>query len=307
MMVTAASLAALQVGFKKNFQDAYSAIRPKADYRKVATVISSTSKSETYGWLGKFPKMREWVGSRVVKDMKAHGYSITNRDFEATVGGVARNDIEDDTLGIYAPMFQEMGASAAQQLMILTFGLMANGRTEVCYDGQYFFDSDHPSFDKNGDTITVSNVDASGAALNPWWYLLDTSRPLKPMVFQERKKPAFVAKTNPQNSDHVFMEKEFLYGADARCNVGFGLWQLAYASNADLTGDSLDAAIEAMRMLRDSNGRPLGVKPSLLVVGPKLRSAANKTVKVMLGEGGASNANYNAVEVLDTSWVAGGD
>ncbi len=79
---------------------------------------------------------------------------------------------------------------------------------------------------------------------------------------------------------------------------------MAYASNVALNGDRLDAAIEKMRGLRDSNGRPLGIKPSLLVVGPKLRSAANKTVKVMLGEGGASNANYEAVEVLDTPWVA---
>ncbi len=303
MIVTAASLAALQVGFKKNFQDAFTATRPEADFTKVATVITSTSKSETYGWLGKFPKMREWVGDRVIKDMEAHGYSITNKDFEATVG-VDRNDIEDDNLGIYAPLFQEMGSSAAQQPDDLTFGLVAQGRTQTCYDGQYFFDTDHPSFNENGDVTAVSNIDASGAAENPWWYLLDVTRPLKPMIFQERKKPEFIAHVDPKNSDHVFKKKEFLYGADARCNVGFGLWQMAYASNAALNGDNLDAAIEAMRSLRDSNGRPLGIKPSLLVVGPKLRSAANKTVKVMLGEGGASNANYQAVDVLDTDWVA---
>ncbi|MAY75228.1 MAG: head protein [Phycisphaerae bacterium] len=303
MMVTAASLTALQVGFKKNFQDAFTATRPNADFTRVATVINSTSKSETYGWLGKFPKMREWVGDRVIKDMEAKGYTITNKDFEATVG-VDRNDIEDDNLGVYGPLMQEMGVSAAQQPDDLTFGLMAQGTTETCYDGQYFFDTDHPSFDENGGAITVANVDASGAAGNPWWYLLDVTRPLKPMVYQERKKPQFVSKTDPQNSDHVFMKKEFLYGVDARCNVGFGLWQMAYASNVALNGDSLDAAIEKMRGLRDSNGRPLGIKPSLLVVGPKLRSAANKTVKVMLGEGGASNANYEAVEVLDTPWVA---
>lgn len=303
MMVTAASLTALQVGFKKNFQDAFTATRPNADFTRVATVINSTSKSETYGWLGKFPKMREWVGDRVIKDMEAKGYTITNKDFEATVG-VDRNDIEDDNLGVYGPLMQEMGVSAAQQPDDLTFGLMAQGTTETCYDGQYFFDTDHPSFNESGGAITVSNVDASGAAGNPWWYLLDVTRPLKPMVYQERKKPQFVSKTDPQNSDHVFMKKEFLYGVDARCNVGFGLWQMAYASNVALNGDSLDAAIEKMRGLRDRNGRPLGIKPSLLVVGPKLRSAANKTVKVMLGEGGASNANYEAVEVLDTPWVA---
>ncbi|MBF9049892.1 head protein [Roseobacter sp. HKCCD9010] len=303
MMVTAASLTALQVGFKKNFQDAFTATRPDADFTSVATVITSTSKSETYGWLGKFPKMREWVGARVIKDMEAKGYTITNKDFESTVG-VERNDIEDDNLGVYGPLMQEMGVSAAQQPDDLTFGLMAQGRVETCYDGQYFFDGDHPSFNENGDAITVSNVDASGAVGNPWWYLLDVTRPLKPMIYQERKKPQFVAKTDPQNSDHVFMNKEFLYGVDARSNVGFGLWQMAYASNAALDGDSLDAAIEKMRGLRDSNGRPLGIKPSLMVVGPKLRSAANKTVKVMLGAGGASNANYEAVDVLDTPWVA---
>lgn len=303
MIITAASLTALQVGFKKNFQDAFTATRPEADFTKVATVITSTSKSETYGWLGKFPKMREWVGDRVIKDMAAHGYTITNKDFEATVG-VDRNDIEDDNLGVYSPLFSEMGMSAGQQPDDLTFGLMAQGRTQTCYDGQYFFDTDHPSFDESGSEVAVSNVDASGLADNPWWYLLDVTRPLKPMVFQERKKPEFIAHTDPTNSDHVFKKKEFLYGADARCNVGFGLWQMAYASNVALDGDSLDAAITQMRGLRDSNGRPLGIKPSLLVVGPKLRSAANKTVKVMLGEGGASNSNYQAVDVLDTDWVA---
>ncbi len=77
------------------------------------------------------------------------GYTITNKDFEVTVG-VDRNDIEDDNLGVYGPLMQEMGVSAAQQPDDLTFGLLAQGATETCYDGQCFFDTDHPSFDKNG-------------------------------------------------------------------------------------------------------------------------------------------------------------
>ena len=302
MIVTAASVAALQIGFKKSFQDAFNATRPTSDYTKVATVVNSTSKSETYGWLGKFPKMREWVGDRVIKEMEAFGYTIVNKDFEATIG-VDRNDIEDDNLGVYAPLFAEMGLSAAQQPDDLVFSLLKAGAATTCYDGQYFFDNDHPSFDETGAATTVANIDSSGGT-NPYWYLLDTSRPLKPLIFQERKKAQFVSKTDPNTSDTVFNSKKFLYGADARSNAGFGFWQMAYASNAALNGDNLDAAIEAMRSLRDSNGRPLGIKPTMLVVGPKLRSAANKAVKVMLSDGGASNANYNAVEVLDTDWVA---
>lgn len=302
MIVTAASVTALQIGFKKNFQDAFTATRPESDFTKVATIIKSTSKSETYGWLGKFPKMREWVGDRVIKDMEGHGYNIVNKDFEATVG-VDRNDIEDDNLGHYAPLMQEMGVSAGQQPDDLTFGLLGAGAAELCYDGQYFFDTDHPSFDETGAATVVSNIDSSGGVA-PYWYLLDVTRPLKPLIFQDRKSAEFIAHTDPRTSDHVFMKKEFVYGADARCNVGFGFWQMAYASNAALNGDNLDAAIQKMRELKDVNGRPLGIKPSLLVVGPTLRSAANKTVKVMLGDGGASNANYQAVDVLDTPWVA---
>ena len=303
MIVTAASVAALQIGFKKSFQDAFNATRPESDFTKVATIIKSSSKSETYGWLGKFPKMREWVGDRVIDDMTSYGYNIVNKAFEATVG-VDRDDIEDDNLGHYAPLMQEMGVSAAQQPDDLTFGLIAAGATGLCYDGQYFFDTDHPSFDDAGAATVASNIDTSGdVGGNPYWYLLDVSRPLKPIIFQDRKQPVFTAKTDPNSSDHVFIKKEYLYGADARCNVGYGFWQMAYASSATLNGDNLDAAILAMRSLKDSNGRPLGIKPSLLVVGPSLRSAANKTVKVMLGEGGASNANFEAVDVLDTSWL----
>ena len=302
MLITPAAISALQVGFKKTFQDAFDATRPETDFMKISTMVDSTAKAETYGWLGKFPKMREWVGDRVIRDMSSFAYTITNRDFEATVG-VERNDIQDDNLGVYSPLMAEMGLSAAQQPDDLTFNLLAAGRTTVCYDGQYFFDVDHPSFNAAGAATTVSNVDASGAATNPWWYLMDVTRPLKPMIYQERKRPEFVAKDDPRTSDSVFMRKEFLYGADSRCNVGYGFWQMAYASNVPLDGDALDGAIQRMRQLRDVNGRPLGIRPSLLVVGPQLRSAARKTVKVMLGEGGASNSNYEAVDVLDSVWL----
>lgn len=302
MIVTSAAVAALQVGFKKNFQDAFDATRPLSDFTKVATTIQSSAKSETYGWLGKFPKMREWVGDRVIKDMEGFGYSILNKDFEATVG-VDRNDIQDDNLGHYSPLMREMGMSAAQQPDDMIFGLMKLGASELCYDGQNFFDTDHPSFDAAGAVISVSNINSSGG-IAPYWYLMDCTRPLKPMIYQERQKPQFVSKTDPGNSDHVFMKKEYLYGVDARANAGFGLWQMAYASNAPLDGTSLAAASQAMRELRDSNGRPLGIKPSLLVVPPALSAAANRTVKVQLEAGGGTNPNWNVVEVLDTTWLA---
>lgn len=302
-MITAAVLNALRTGFKREYQKGFDQMVPQTAYQRIATVVPSSSGKETYGWLGKFPKMREWVGPRVYQSMQESGYVIENKDFESTVA-VGRNHILDDELGMYGPLMQSMGQEAAVQPDDLTFGVLKDGRINTCFDGQYFFDTDHPAFDENGDATVATNVDASGLAANPWWYLVDDTKALKPLIFQDRQKPQFVSKTDANTSDHVFDNKEFVYGVDVRNAAGYGFWQTAYASNAELNGDTLDAAIAAMQGLRDVNGRPLGINPSLLVVGPKLRSHANKTVKVMLGEGGASNANYNAVDVLHTAWVA---
>lgn len=306
-IITAALLEALRTGFRREFNAAYEAMRATTFYADVATTVPSTTGSETYGWLGDFPDLREWVGDRVVKDMKESGYQIVNKEWESTVG-VKRPQIEDDNLGIYRPMVQAMGQAAARHPDILIAGLMKNGASQLCYDGQNFFDTDHPVYpnhDGTGAAATVSNYDdGTSGTPGPAWYLLDTSRPLRPFIFQERQKPEFEAKTDPRTSDAVFTSNLYQYGAYARHNVGFGFWQCAYMSKAPLTGDTLDAAMQAMMEFKADGGRPLGIMPNLLVVPPALRAAANKTVKVMLGEGGASNANYEAVEVKVVPWLA---
>jgi len=63
--------------------------------------------------------------------------------------------------------------------------------------------------------------------VNPWltnataWYLLDTSRPIKPFVWQLRKAPKFIWKNKPED-DNVFFENRLLYGVDSRGAAGYG-------------------------------------------------------------------------------------
>lgn len=305
-IVTPSLIAGLQTGYKKIYQDAYNEAEAASFWSKVATEVPSTSDSETYGWLGDFPDMREWIGSRVVKDMAASSYQITNKDWESTVG-VDRNAIEDDKLGIYNPRFKMMGHAAARKPDQLMADLMKAAQSTIGYDGQNFYDTDHPVYaevDGTGAVSTVSNLDVPvGREAAPMWHLLDTSRPLLPFIFQSRKKPVFEAKTNPTTSDTVFMEKKYLYGVDSRSNVGLGFWQLAYGSRAALTQDTFDAAFTAMQQFKADGGRPLGITPTLLVVPPALRSAANKVVKAMTIDGGDSNTNFGAVDVEVVSWL----
>ncbi|MEW5903639.1 MAG: Mu-like prophage major head subunit gpT family protein [Pseudomonadota bacterium] len=61
------------------------------------------------------------------------------------------------------------------------------------------------------------------------WFLLDTTKAIKPFIYQERKAPVFVEQTD-MNSDNVFMRKKYRYGAEARAAGGYGFWQLCYGS-----------------------------------------------------------------------------
>ncbi|ASX25876.1 Mu-like prophage major head subunit gpT family protein [Candidatus Williamhamiltonella defendens] len=277
-IVTPALLKSLFTGYKTCFQKGLGMAHPQ--YNKIATVIQSSTASNTYGWLGQWPGFREWVGDRVIKNMEAHSYQILNKAFESTVA-VKRTHIEDDNLGIYAPMMEEMGRATAVFPDELVFPLLKAGFNSECYDGQYFFDADHPvnrQMDGQGEDISVSNVLIDASYKGDAWYLLDTSRALKPLIYQERKKPQFIRMTQEED-EAVFMRGEYRYGVDLRCNVGFGFWQMAYGVKAPLTLDNLWTVYSHMRQFKADGGRPLGIKPKMLVVPTALEKQATQLLE----------------------------
>lgn len=143
MVVNQQALATLNVGFSAAYNKAFKAVTPK--YQKIATVVPSNTGEQKYAWIGHFPTMREWIGERTIQNLAAYDYSIKNKEFEMTLS-VKRTDLEDDQYGVYAPMMEAMGASAAQHPDKLLFSAMAAGFKELCYDGKPFFSEQH----KNG-------------------------------------------------------------------------------------------------------------------------------------------------------------
>jgi phage major head subunit gpT-like protein len=291
MIINQSTLSNLFIGYKAAFQGAFEGVSPT--WPEIATAITSTARTEKYGWLGQWPKLREWVGDRQVKNLETHDYSIKNKDFEVTVA-VDRNDVEDDQYGIYTPMMAEMGRAAATHPDELVYGLLLEGFTKSCYDGQPFFDADHPV----GDT-TVSNAQhGNGKA----WFLLDTTRSLKPLIYQIRKAYNFVSLVKEEDPN-VFFKKQYVYGVDGRSNVGFGFWQMAFGSKAPLSKDNFVAAREAMSTLRSDEGRPLGLRPNLLVVGPGNEQLALELIKAERNAAGATNTLLNAVNIHVTPYL----
>lgn len=59
------------------------------------------------------------------------------------------------------------------------------------------------------------------------WYLFYTKDEVKPMIFQNRRAPEFIALTTGSDA---FMRKKWWYGVDSRSNVGFAEWRNAYGA-----------------------------------------------------------------------------
>ena len=295
----------LEAGLKGIFFEAYNSALA-TQWQMVASRVPSTKDTEAYAWLGALPKMREFIDERQLKALVESNYTLKNKTYEATVG-VDRAAIEDDQYGQIKLRVQQMGFEAARFIEELVFTALQGGAAALCYDGQYFFDTDHVT----GDSGTQSNMGTtalsaatlttgitamakfkddkgkpmgiranvlvvppdlwttaleltgssvipvkvgdgtagSGATaatgyqnvistmgitpiMSPYltdtnnWYLLDTTKPIKPLIYQERVAVEFAALE--ANSENGFMRDQYAYGIRQRGAAGYGMWQYAY-------------------------------------------------------------------------------
>ncbi len=299
MIINSANLAALRTGYSTAMQKGQAqAAKPMAP--RIATTVKSTQKEQKYGWLGKMPKVREWIGDRVVQNISEHDYAIKEKKWDLTVG-VDRDDIETDNLGHYSMLFEGIGEASVLDPEQLVWDLLAAGFETECYDGQYFFDTDHPVLDENGEAQSVANTD--GGAGTPW-FLLDTSRVIKPLIKQVRRDFGKLVTLDREQDENVFFRNEYLYAIDARMNFGFGFWQMAWGSKQELSAANYAAARAAMSSFKGDYGRPLGIKPNLLVVPPALESKGLKLLNSENAAGGETNEWKGTAELLVVPWLA---
>lgn len=272
------------------------AASPPSEWARVATEIASTSSRNTYPFLGELDSMRRWLGPRIIRQLASHRYSIENEKFELSFSAKV-DEIADDQGGavaLYGSVAEIRARSVALQPDELMMGevmpmLDASGdrpaSSLLAYDGQLFYDTDHPV-----GAGTASNVYGSLSGTTPYWYLLDLSKPLRPFIYQNRESPVFAAMTDFSNP-HVFMLDEFVWGIKRRNAGGYGLWQTALRSKLTLNKDNLEAAFLQMTQLTNDEGRNMGIRPTLLVVPNALQFVARDLLDLRLvSDNVASNA-----------------
>lgn len=118
----------------------------------ISMLFTSDQASETYAWLGQSPAMREWIGGRHAKGFRDNGITIANKKYEATLE-IPLDWMRRDKTGQIQVRIDEMAQRANAHWAKLLTALTEAGESAACYDGQYFFDTDH----SEGDSGTQSN------------------------------------------------------------------------------------------------------------------------------------------------------
>lgn len=160
--ITASDLDALRVNLSLAFNEAFNGT--EAWWRRIAMYNRTVEKTGRMAWLASLPQMRELVGDRVIQNFTERSWDIINKDRDLSVG-IHRDQLETDIMGGWAQYFRALGETAAKYPDTLLATLMQAGNTSLCFDGQYFFDTDHPVSLSNSSLSTYSNYDASGKSL----------------------------------------------------------------------------------------------------------------------------------------------
>lgn len=133
----------------------------------ISMLFTSDQESETYKWLGQAPVMREWIAGRYAKGFRENGITIANKKYEATME-VPVDWLRRDKTGQIQIRINEMAQRAQAHWASLLTSLLIAGESTACYDGQYFFDTDHSEGDSgsqsNDISVNISTTTAPTAA-----------------------------------------------------------------------------------------------------------------------------------------------
>lgn len=168
MIINPSTLQAIYQSFEVIFDEAFQSVSPI--YPKIAMELTSDTKETVFPIMNAIPGMKEIVGPMVFNNLSGKSVSIKNRDFAEGIE-VGRSDIQDDRIGFYQPAIKQLGVNAAAHPDELLFGLVEEGESELCFDGQPFFSDAHP----------VNMDDASLGTFGNLWSK-DTASGAKPLT-----------------------------------------------------------------------------------------------------------------------------
>ena len=298
----------IAAGMRTEFDAAYMAANLNAPWSRIATEIPTTLPVQEYAWLGRGAVMEEFKDRARGQEVNQFNYSLTDKIYKGNLV-ISRKTIEDDQYGLLNLRVQGLAREPARHWDQLAYQGLCLGATTLCYDGQYFIDTDHSEgssgtqSNKTTSALSDSTLQAAEAAMmafvddkgipmgimpdtlvvgpklaraasdllgsevvvkepgdgtagsgasaytprnnyfkgkyrlvvspyfigtyDDYWFLLDTSREVKPIVMQSRSDVPITVETTMEDGVAKIAE-EYTFSARGRYVQGYGLWQCAY-------------------------------------------------------------------------------
>lgn len=129
----------------------------------ISNMFNSDQSGEQYAMLGHAPALREWVAGRQAKGLGQDTFTITNKHYEGTLE-VQVKDVRRDKTGQIMARVDEFADQSDIHWASLLSTLLLNGETATCYDGQYFFDTDHSTRSSGTQSNSLTYAAASGTS-----------------------------------------------------------------------------------------------------------------------------------------------
>jgi phage major head subunit gpT-like protein len=125
-------------------------------WMQIATEVTSDTTKSIFPWTELIPDFRKWTGERRVHRPIVRFQELVNEPYEDTIEMPAET-VADDTLRLYKSQVDMMGEAASNLWNRITVDTIKRGLTDTVYDGQFFFDTDHPKDPESAGAGTYSN------------------------------------------------------------------------------------------------------------------------------------------------------
>lgn len=191
--------------------------------------VTSVTSEQIYAFLDRFPKMREWLGPRVVNNLIEQDMTVKNRKFELTAA-IARERIEDDQIGIYNSKFKRLGQQTMKWREVLVRDRLQAGKAIKAFDGKNFFATDH----------YVNFGKKTGAQAN-----LFTTKPLTLANYVDVKQKMMALKGADGEPLDDFGDDMVLVVDPSNENVGKQILQASIIVATGVAGDAAQTNVQA--------------------------------------------------------------
>jgi phage major head subunit gpT-like protein len=155
MLINKANLDFLFQTWDTRFQAVYEST--PTFHELYSTPMPSDTERSVHSWIAQQSGLREWIGHRVEENAEVNSYTLANKDWEKTIA-LQRNKVLDDTYGVFGPVVDDLGQQSRLWPDDVMTAVLEAGTTAACFDGQSYFDTDHPVDVNDSTKGTYSNL-----------------------------------------------------------------------------------------------------------------------------------------------------